>query len=317
MPPSAVSATWGDSPAGMHAAERLGQGTGQAGDERDARRAGEPRRGGAADREAHHNRQRRDQPAGPVAALAPTPTACMMPWSTPSSLDRHEQQHRGGDEDVGQRSRPPRRWRSPARGRAPGSRISSPIVEASSTPTSALHITREAGRHLPADAGHRRCRRPDAARRWPRRRRQHQHDADQRCRAPPMLWIHLPTASAADVGHGDEREPAERAPPRRTSFESASASARASPPAKAKMPGHVDEQHRHVEQVVRPVAPPGQKPVGLAELLRDPEIDAALAGITAAEHQHGDGLGHEERDERQDPQHQREPAVAPRSAARC
>ena len=81
--------------------------------------------------------------------------------------------------------------------------------------------------------------------------------------------------------------------------------------------GHVDQQHRHVEQIVGPVAPAGQESVRVAELLARPEIDAALAGIAAAEHQHGDRFGHEEGDEREQPQRQRRPSRRPRPAARC
>src|SRR6185436_6357950 len=73
--------------------------------------------------------------------------------------------------------------------------------------------------------------------------------------------------------------------------------------------GHVDEQHRHVEQVVGPVAPAGQKAVRLAELPPRPEIDAAFSGIPARQRQDRHGFRNEEGDKRQPPQPERCPAV--------
>ena len=53
---------------------------------------------------------------------------------------------------------------------------------------------------------------------------------------PPMFWIHLPTARPRMFATVNQRQPAERQTPRTNSFWLTSASARASPPANAKMP---------------------------------------------------------------------------------
>ena len=72
---------------------------------------------------------------------------------------------------------------------------------------------------------------------------------------------------------------------------------------------HVDEQHRHVKQIVGPIAPARQEPVRFAELFPRPEVDPALSRIAARQGQHGNRFRHEEGDEREHPQSQGCPAV--------
>ena len=75
---------------------------------------------------------------------------------------------------------------------------------------------------------------------------------------------------------------------------------------------HADEvQHhrRHVQHVVRPVAPAGQKSVEVAEDFLGPQIDAAFSGIAMGQFDDGDALRPEEQEQRNDPQPDRDAAV--------
>src|SRR5579863_155558 len=75
---------------------------------------------------------------------------------------------------------------------------------------------------------------------------------------------------------------------------------------------HTDEvQHdrRHVEHVVGPVTPAGKKSVEVAEDFFGPEIDSAFSGITVREFDYRDALRPEEKQERDDPEPDGDPAV--------
>ena len=79
---------------------------------------------------------------------------------------------------------------------------------------------------------------------------------------------------------------------------------------------HVDRdadevQHdgRHVEHVVGPVAPAGEKSMEVAEDFFGPEIDSAFAGIAMGEFDDGDALGPEEKKKRDDPEPDGDAAV--------
>ena len=52
----------------------------------------------------------------------------------------------------------------------------------------------------------------------------------------------------------------------------------------------IEHHGRHVEHVVRPVAPAGEESVEVAENLFGPQIDAAFAGIAVREFDDGDAL---------------------------
>ena len=60
----------------------------------------------------------------------------------------------------------------------------------------------------------------------------------------------------------------------------------------------VEHDRRHVEHVVGPVAPAGEKSVEVAEDFFGPEIDSAFAGITVGEFDDGDALRKEKEEER-------------------
>src|SRR3984885_16359813 len=63
-----------------------------------------------------------------------------------------------------------------------------------------------------------------------------------------------------------------------------------------------EHDRRHVEHVVGPVAPAGEKSVEVAEDFFGPEIDAAFSGIAVSEFDDGDTLGPEEEKKRDDPE---------------
>ena len=71
----------------------------------------------------------------------------------------------------------------------------------------------------------------------------------------------------------------------------------------------VKHDGRHVEHVVGPVAPAGEKSVEVAEDFFRPEIDSAFAGITVGEFDDGDALRPEEKKKRDDPEPDGDAAV--------
>src|SRR5450432_219522 len=69
--------------------------------------------------------------------------------------------------------------------------------------------------------------------------------------------------------------------------------------------GYADEikhHRRHIQHIVRPVAPAGQEPVKVAENFFGPKINAAFARITVREFNHRDTLRPEEKHEGNQPQ---------------
>jgi len=76
--------------------------------------------------------------------------------------------------------------------------------------------------------------------------------------------------------------------------------------------GDADEiQHhrRHIEHVVGPVAPAGEKAVEVAEDFFGPKIDSALSGIAVSEFDYGDALRPEKKNKRDEPEPHRDPTV--------
>ena len=149
--------------------------------------------------------------------------------------------------------------------------------------------------------------RGDAARPRDAGRREHEPDAQKRRQAADVLNP-LPDREPADVRRGDQREPRERHRGNEHLLIHELGGARFAA-GERENPRHVDEEHRHVEQVVGPIAPAGEKPVRVAEFAARPEIDAALSGMPPREDEDGDRLGDEESGKRDRPQYDRRPAV--------
>ena len=196
------------------------------------------------------------------------PMACMIPCSTPTSPTGTSSSTAAVARTYERIETVPAMKIAGARSRA-GSRISSPIVEASSTPTSALHITAKlvaVSQVTPVTAGASAC--------TPAVRAAIAATITSTTLARLLIAADvvdpLADRGAADVGDGHEDQPAER----QRGDEQLRSGEGLGPSLTAREredPGHVDEQHRHVEEVGRPVAPAGEKAVRLAELLPDPQ----------------------------------------------
>jgi hypothetical protein len=164
----------------------------------------------------------------------------------------------------------------------------------------------EARGHLPPHRGDRRRDLGDSSHVSRRGRGKHETDAQTGAHATDVLDP-LPDAETSDIRDRDQGEPGERHAGHEQPLVDQVRRSRAA--GEREDPGHVHEQDRDVEQVVRPVAPAAEEPVGFTELLAGPEIDAAFARIAPREHEHSEGFGHEEGQEREPPQRERDPSV--------
>jgi len=144
-----VKAPRGVIPPRVHAPERRGQGVVETRDERDARRAGIPRRQPAGQRHGHHAGERRGQ-ALEAEALHAEIHALQDALDRADVRRRQQLLQRPGDRHVHAQREPPAV--SAARGRSRSGRlISLPIDDTSSTPMNAKHMTLRPEKTSPAD----------------------------------------------------------------------------------------------------------------------------------------------------------------------
>ena len=300
-----ASATCGECQRGCTRPSAGGSALARPGRKRDARRAGEPGRRGAAGRQAHDDGERHDDPPD-VRRVRSGADRLHDALNGAELLRRHERQDRAGHEQIrGNRDRAGDEDRRREIARRIANLVAHRRGELDADHRVAHH--REAGRHVPADAGvaparatRRRSptrpprpRAPARCSRTPPARRR----SESTCR-PPARGCSRPQSSASQptaTPSTNELLVDERRRPGLAAGEREDA-------------GHVDEQHRHVEEVVGPVAPAREKAVRVAECLARPQIDAAFARIPASQCQHRDRLGNEERPEREQPQRERRPA---------